>query len=119
MNLHYDRELAFSVAQTLDNTADTASTNEIDLGSAKMGQGTPVKGVINVTALSGTLIVKVCGKATTGPAKTDLIMTLPTTSADATGQHHFTLPQDCPRFIKLFYTAGTSGTVTAFLTAEI
>lgn len=115
----YDKSLAFSTAQVLDNTADTASTNEIDLGAVGMGVGAAIKGIINVTALSGTLVVKVCGKATTGPAKTDLIMTLPTTSADATGQYHFTLPQNCPQFIKLYYTAGTSGTVSAYLTADV
>lgn len=119
MNKNYDRDLAFSVAQTLDSTADTASTSEVDLGTANMGEGKSIKGIVNVTALSGTLVIKVCGKATTGPAKTDLIYTLPTTGAGATGQYHFTLPQNCPRFVKLFYTAGTSGTVTAYLTAEV
>lgn len=114
----FDRSVVFSSAQVLDDTADTASTNEIDLGDSQSAEGVPFKGVVNVTALSGTLVIKVCANAAAATvAATDLVMTLPTISAGVTGQYHFTLPQNCARYVKLFYTAGTSGTVTAWLTA--
>lgn len=118
-NQAYDREVVFSNAQSITTTADTASTNEIDLGSANFAKGTSIRGVVNVTALVGTLIIKVCAKSATGTAATDLVYTLPTVGAGLTGQYKFTLPQDCPEFVKLFYTAGTSATIDAWLTAVI
>ena len=117
---HFDRSLVFSSAQVLDDTANTASTNEIDLGNAASAEGEPIKGVINVTALSGTLTIKVCANAAAATvAATDLIVTMSVGGSGVTGQYHFTLPQSCPRYVKLFYSAGTSGTVTAWLTAAV
>ena len=116
---NYDRELAISVAQVLDTTADVAGSNPINLGSSEFAKGASIRGVVNVTALVGTLVIKVCAKSSGNPAKTDLIYTLPTTGSGATGQYKFTLPQDCPQYVNLFYTAGTSATLDAWLTAEI
>jgi hypothetical protein len=115
----YDRDLAFSIAQSITTTANTASTNSIDIESANGGQGTPLKVVINVTAVaaSESMTVKVCSKSADSVAATDGTYTLP--AITAVGQYHHTLPQDSARYVKLFYTAGTSATVTAYLTAEI
>ena len=67
-----DAELMFSAAQIIaDSAANTASTNEIDLGSTAMGEGVVVKGVVNVTTLTGTLVVKVGHKSTASVAVTD------------------------------------------------
>ncbi len=115
---NYDRELAISKAQVL-TSAQTQGTNVIDLGSTEFAKGTSIRGVINVTALSGTLSVLVCANTTSTVAASNVIYTLPTTGAGATGQYRFTLPQDCPRYVTLYYTAGTSATLDAWLTAEI
>lgn len=115
---NFDRELAFSIAQTLGTTADTASTSEINLGATGMGQATPVKGVVNVTALSGTLAIKVYGSTTATVTTSNTLIQTISVGSGVTGQQHFTLPQNCPQYIKLFYSAGTSGTVTSWLTAE-
>lgn len=115
---NFDLDLVYSNAQSI-STAEIGSTNELDLGSANMGQGEAVKLVINVTALTGTLIVKVCSKVTGTVASSDSIYTLPTIGSGATGQYHFTLPQNIKRYTKLYYTAGTSATITAWLTANI
>ena len=111
-----DYELLFSNAQSIAATANTASTNEIDLGSTGMGEGVAIKGVINVTEITGTTSVKVCHKTSASVAATDNPVTLTTLSA--VGQYHFTLPQSVSRYVKLFYTGVTSTTVTAWLTAE-
>jgi hypothetical protein len=113
--LLFSNAQAFTVATTV-GAAGAASTNQIDLGAAGMGEGVAVKGVINVTALTGTLTVTIGSKATTGPVYTDAPVTLTTISS--TGQVHFTLPQSCLRYVKLFYATTTSATVTAWLTAE-
>lgn len=112
-----DFELLFSNAQVIAATANTASTNEIDLGATGMGEGTPVKGIINVTAITGTTSVKVCHKTSASVAATDNPTILPTISA--VGQYYFTLPQNCGRYVALFYTGVTATTVTAYLTAEV
>jgi len=116
-----DYELLFSDAQaftvaTTVGAAGAAATNQIDLGATGMGQGAAIKGVINVTALTGTLTVTIGSKATTGPVYTDAPVTL--TVISAVGQHHFTLPQNCLRYVKLFYATTTSATVTSWLTSE-
>ncbi len=116
---NYDRELAFSKAQVLDSTANVAGSNPINLGSPEFAKGAAIKGIINVTALVGTLVILVCAKSSGNPAATDLIATLPTVGAGLTGQYTFTLPQNCPQYVNLFYTAGTSATLDAYLTAEI
>jgi hypothetical protein len=112
-----DAELLISNAQVIAVTANTAGT-EIDLGSTRMGEGVVIKGIINVTAITGTMKVIVGSKATATVAATDYPLTLPTVSSGATGQIYFTLPQDCGRYVNLFYTCVTSATVTAWLTAE-
>lgn len=112
-----DAELLFSSAQVLDSTANTGSTNEIDLGSTGMGEGQAVKLVVNVTALTGTLAIKVASKTSASVAVTDNVLIGPAVASGITGQYHFTLPQNINRFVKVFYTAGTSATVTAWLTA--
>ncbi len=114
-----DFELLFSNAQVVAATANTASTNEIDLGSVGMGEGTVIKGIINVTEITGTLSIKVCHKTSASVAATDNPTTLPTISSAATGQYFFTLPQNCSRYVKLFYTGVTSSTITAYLTSEV
>jgi len=114
-----DYELYFSNAQVIAATANTASTNEIDLGATGMGEGVAIKGVINVTEITGTTSVKVCHKTSASVAATDNPVTLTTISSGATGQYHFTLPQNVSRYVKLFYTGVTSTTVTAWLTAEV
>ncbi|MBK8382777.1 MAG: hypothetical protein IPL16_13000 [Ignavibacteria bacterium] len=59
-----DAELMFSAAQIVaDSAANTASTNELDLGATGMGEGVVIKGVVNVTTLTGTLVVKVAHKS--------------------------------------------------------
>lgn len=113
-----DYALYFSNAQTIDNTSNAASTNEIDLGATGMGQGKSLKVVVNVTALTGTLVVKVCHKTASGVAVTDNVLTMPTTGSGSTGQYHFTLPQNVSRYVKLFYTAGTSATISSWITAD-
>lgn len=110
-----DFELLISNAQAIVATANTAGT-EIDLGSAGMGEGVVIKGVINVTAITGTTKVIIGHKTTASVAATDNPVTLPTISA--TGQYYFALPQNCGRYVNLFYTGVTSTTVTAWLTAE-
>ena len=119
IQVNQDRELMFSVAQVLGTTADTASITELDLSGDYLMQGEPLKVVVNVTALSGTLIVKVYGKTTTGVTTSDtLLATMPTVGSGVTGQYSLTLPQTgATRFVKLFYSAGTSGTVTSYITA--
>lgn len=113
-----DQELKFSDAQEIAATANTAATNEIDLGSTGFGEGVVIKGIINVTAITGTLSVKVCHKTSASVAATDNPVTLTTISSGATGQYYFTLPQNVSRYVNLFYTGVTSSTVTAYLTAE-
>lgn len=118
-----DYELLFSDAQVLVGAitvghANAASTNQIDLGAAGMGQGVAIKGVINVTAVTGTLTVTIASKATTTPVYTDNPVTLTTVAAGVTGQVHFTLPQNCLRYVKLFYAVTSGATVTSWLTAE-
>lgn len=117
-----DAELMFSAAQVIaDSAANTASTNELDLGASAMGEGVVVKGVVNVTTLTGTLVVKVAHKATATVAVTDNPITLTTIASGVTGQYYFALPQNVNRYVKLFYTCGTTAadnTVTAYLTAE-
>ena len=110
-----DFELLVSNAQAIATTANTAGT-EIDLGSAGMGEGAVIKGVINVTAMAGTLKVIIGNKTAASVASTDSPITLPTISA--VGQYYFALPQDCKRYVNLFYTSVTSSTITAWLTAE-
>ena len=114
-----DFELLFSNAQVIAATANTASTNEIDLGGVGMGEGTVIKGIINVTEITGTTSVKVCHKTSASVAATDNPTTLTTIASGATGQYFFTLPQNVSRYVKLFYTGVTSTTVTAYLTAEV
>ena len=112
----FDRELVISNAQVLDSSSHVAGTNEIDLGSANMGKGEPVKLILDVTAEVGNITVLVCSKATASVAYSDKAFTLPVITA--AGQYSFTLPQDVLRYVNLFYSAGTSGTVTAWLTAD-
>ena len=114
-----DYELYFSNAQVIAATANTASTNEIDLGATGMGEGVAIKGVINVTEITGTTSIKVCHKTSASVAATDNPVTLTTITSGAIGQYHFTLPQNVSRYVKLFYTGVTSTTVTAWLTAEV
>ena len=116
-----DYELLFSDAQAFTAAvtvggAGAASTNQIDLGATGMGQGVAIKGVINVTAITGTVTPTIGSKATTGPVYTDNPVTL--TAITAVGQYHFTLPQNCLRYVKLFFASTTSATITAWLTAE-
>ena len=106
---------AFTVAVTVGG-AGAASTNQIDLGAAGMGEGVAIKGVINVTAITGTVTPTIGSKTSTGPVYTDSPVTL--TAITAVGQYHFTLPQDCKRYVKLFFANTTSSTITAWLTAE-
>jgi len=112
-----DAELLISNAQVIAVTANTAGT-EIDLGSTRMGEGVVIKGIINVTAITGTMKVIIGAKTSASVAATDNPVTLTTIANAATGQYYFTLPQDTPRYINLFYTCVTSATVTAYLTAE-
>lgn len=111
-----DFELTISSAQVLGTTA-ALGTNEIDLGSTGMGEGKAIKLVLNVTALSGTLLVKACSKTSATVAATDNPVSLSTIST--TGQYHFTLSQAVNRYFNLSYTAATSATVTAWLTAAV
>lgn len=113
-----DYELLLSNAQAIAVTANTGSTNEIDLGATGMGEGVAIKGVLNVTAIAGTMKVIVGHKTAASVAATDNPVTLTTIADAATGQYHFTLPQNVSRYVKLFYTCVTSATVTAWLTAE-
>lgn len=115
----FDRELVISNAQVLDSTANTAGTNEIDLGGVNMGLDKPLKLVINVTALTGTLDIKLAHKTAASVAYTDNTITLKQIGSGLTGQYHITLPQNVNRYINLFYSAGTSGTVTAWVTAKV
>ena len=115
----YDKELAI-IFSAVTTTASTAGTSEIDLGSANMGQGEPIKLVIDVTTLgsSNVLTVKACSKTSASVAVTDNPVTLGAISA--TGQYHYTLPQNVSRYFNLFVTeaGGTpSYTATAWLTA--
>lgn len=119
IQVNQDRELMFSVAQVLGTTADTASTTELNLSGIYEMQGEPLKVIVNVTALSGTLIVKAYGN-TAGTVTTSdtLLATMPTVSSGVTGQYSFTLPQSATsQYVKLFYTAGTSATLSSYLTA--
>lgn len=119
LNLHFDKELALSKSQVIGSTADVASTNNIELGLVDYPKGKPIKGNVFVEALVGTLTVKVCGKAGSEPAETDILQTL-SIGAGETGIQSFTLAQtDEVDNIKLFYTAGTSATITAALTTEL
>lgn len=119
IQVNQDRELMFSVAQVLGTTADTASTTELNLLGLYEMQGEPLKVIVNVTALTGTLIVKAYGSVGGTVTTSDtLLATMPTTGSGATGQYSFTLPQTgAVQYVKLFYTAGTSATVTSYLTA--
>lgn len=114
-----DRDLVISNAQVLNSSSDVAGTTEIDLGGVNMGKPEALKVVINVTALSGTLDIKLAHKTSASVAVTDNTITLKQIGAGLTGQYHITLPQNCNRYINLFYTAGTSGTVTAWVTALV
>jgi len=113
-----DRELVISAAQVLDSTGNTPGTNEIDLGGVNMGKDEPLKVVINVTTLVGTLDIKLGHKTAASVAYTDNTITLKQIGSGVTGQYHITLPQNCSRYINLFYSAGTSGVVTAWVTAD-
>ena len=121
LNLQYDRELALSTAQVLDNTADTANDEgAIHLASDDFPKGKPIKGVVDITALVGTLTIKVCGSNDgSDPVATDLIETH-VVDAGETGLCSFTIPQTAEvDRVMLFYSAGTSGTVSAWLTTEV
>jgi len=113
----YDLDLVISDAQVLDSTGNTAGTNEIDLGSANFPAGQRIDVVINVTSLTGTLDIKLGHKTTSSVAYTDNTITLKQIGSGVTGQYHISLPQNCSRYINLFYSAGTSATVTAWVTA--
>jgi hypothetical protein len=106
----------YNGSQAIAVTANTAGYSEIDLGATKMGEGVAIKGVINVTALAGTMKVIIGSKTSASVASTDNPVTLTTISA--TGQYYFTLPQDVARYVNLFFTCVTSATVTAWLSAE-
>lgn len=115
----YDAELAI-IFSAVSTTASTAGTSELDLGSANMGEGEPIKLVIDVTTLGGSnvLTVKACSKATATVEVTDNPVTLGAISA--TGQYHYTLPQNVKRYFNLFVTeagGSPSYTATAWLTA--
>jgi len=117
----YDFDLAFSKAQaftvaTTVGAAGAASTNQIDLGSTGMGEGVAIKGVVNVTGLTGTLTLTIASSTATAPVYTNNPVTLTVVSAN--GQMHFTLPQDVRRYVKLFYAVTSAATVTSWLTAE-
>lgn len=115
---NYDRELVISNAQVLGLVADTAGTTEKDLGSANFGKGKPIYLVVLVTTLVGTLAIKICSKTSAGVAVTDNLLVGPAVASGATGRYLFTLPQNVNRYVNVFYTAGTSGVVTAYLTAD-
>jgi len=120
LNFHKDRDLILSAAQVLDDTADTESTNTITMGSTDFPKGNPIKGKVFVTTLVGTLTIKVCGSSDgADPEATDLLDTI-TVGSGLTGVVDFTIPesQQVDR-VNLFYSAGTSGVVTAYLTAEV
>lgn len=120
LNLLLDKDLEISDDQVLDDTANTESTNTITLGSENFPKGQPIKGNVFITALVGTLAIKVCGTKTgVDPVVTDLLETI-NVDAAKTGVVSFTLPQDAEvTKVNLFYTAGTSGTVSAYLTSEM
>lgn len=119
IQVNQDRELLFSNAQVLGTTADTASTTELNLSGVYEAQGEPLKVIVNATALTGTLVVKLYGSASASVTTSNtLLATMPTVSSGVTGQYSFTIPQtSTAQYVKLFYTAGTSATVTAYITA--
>lgn len=120
LNLHRDRELLLSNAQVLDDTADTASTNSIDLVSIDHSKAKPIKVIVNITALAGTLTIKLCGSADGAtPEVGDLIDTV-VVGAGLLGFVEIPVPATAEvDEINLFYSAGTSGTITAWVTTVV
>jgi len=120
LNLHYDRDLVMSAEQVLDDTADTASTNAIDLGSLGMTKGTPVKINIFVEVLVGTLTIKLAAKSGSAPSVDDILLDTVLTIATGLGVVTMTVPQTADLdYVRLFYSAGTSGQVSANVTVEV
>jgi hypothetical protein len=115
-NIAIDNDLILSDGQVLDSTANTAATTELNFGG-DVGRGKRVNLVINVTALVGTLDITACTKATATVAVTDRPYTLAQIASGATGQYHFTLDQEALQYFNIFYSAGTSATVTSWVTA--
>ena len=114
--LIFGTAMAFTAAITVGGATAAATGVEIDLGSTGMGEGTPIKGVINITAMCGSVTTTIASKATSGPVYTDNPYTLP--AVTTAQQIHFTLPQTQLRYVKLFFASTTSATITAWLTAE-
>lgn len=117
LNLRFDRDLLLSDSQVIDSTSDVASTNAIVMGSTNFTKATPMKVNVFIEALVGTLVIKVCGKAGSAPAATDILETI-NVAAGLTGIVSATLNQtEEVDYIKLFYTAGTSATLSAAMTS--
>lgn len=108
----------YNGSQVIAVTANTAGYSEIDLGATRMGEGASIKGILNVTAITGTMKVIVASKTSASVAATDNPVTLTTIADGATGQYEFILPQGVNRYVNLFFTCVTSATVSAWLTAE-
>lgn len=120
LNVHFDKELAFSESQGILAAANTASTNYIELASVDSPKGTPIKGNIFIEELVGTLTVKVYGAVDAEPTTSDELLKTIEVGAGVTGVVSFTLAQtDEINNIKLFYTAGTSAKISSALTIEV
>ena len=121
-NRKYDKNLVFSEEQVLDDTDNTASTNQIDLGDSGFGEGNRVDGKVYVGANSGGISIKVAhsdSDITTLSASTTEYVANKFDIADGeTGEFNFTLPTNIKQKVKMFYSAGTSGTVSSRLTAK-
>ena len=118
-----DKELEFSAAQSV--TATAASTNVIDLGSARdVGAGEVLELVVAAkTALTGTLATIVQGSVDEAFTSPVTIQTLPSFAAAAAAgskvQAYLQPVATSYRYIRLQYSGLTAGTVAAYLTKGV
>ena len=119
-----DLELQMSTDQVLDNTADIPSTNQMDLGG-NMGEGDRLDCELFVTANDGGITIKVAHSdddittlAALGASTSEFVSQQFTIADGETGKFPFTYSRNMKKKTKLFYTAGTSGTISAGLTTN-
>jgi hypothetical protein len=115
-----DSELLFSDDQAF--TATAASTNELDLTAADMGQGNPLTVFVKVTeAFAGLTSVTFAlqASATSGSGHATVITTGAVALADLTLGAEIpigTIPYKCAQYVRMNYTVagtGTAGKITS------